>query len=511
MIFNKTPMNARRVVYGSFLVGTLLLGQSCMNLDSEVYDQASGDNFPSTPAELNAVIGSAYATLRGYNGSVFEIQEVTSDEIVVPTRGPDWFDEGAWQNLARHSWTPLNPGQSNGAWSFCYSGIANVNLNLVNLKDATTPGKETTIAELRAIRAFYYYLLADLFGNVPLITEDSPAGSPEQNTRAQIFTFVESELKAVIPNLTNAVSGATYGKFTRGAANALLAKLYLNAGVYTGTPRWADALAATDAVINSGLYSLVPNFFDNFAVQNDRNGSNKEVIMSIPYDKVLAGGMNFQMRILHYAQQGVFQLPSSPWNGFCSYADFYNSFANGDARKAMWLVGPQQGVDGKTIIYQDAVDGQTRELNYTPQINALERALQNQGVRPAKFQIQVNNNVNDQDNDFPLFRYSDVLLMKAEALLRLGRAGEALPLVNQVRTRASLPALTAAQLTLDELLAERGRELVFEGWRRSDQIRFGAFNKPWQFKPQSAATYNLMPIPAQQLSANSKLKQNPGY
>jgi hypothetical protein len=482
-----------------------------MNLDSEVYDRASGDNFPSTPAELNAVIGSAYAGLRGYNGDVFNMQEVSSDELVVPTRGPDWFDDGAWQNLARHSWTPLNPGAINGSWNFCYSGIANVNLNLTNLENVTTPGKETTIAELRTIRAFYYYLLMDLFGSVPLITEDSPAGSPDQSTRQQIFTFVESELKAAIPSLTNAVSGATYGRFTQGAANALLAKVYLNAGVYTGTPRWADALTATDAVINSGLYSLLPNFFDNFAVRNDQNGSSKEVIMAIPYDKVLAGGMNFHMRALHYAQQSYYQLGNSPWNGFCTYADFYSTFPAVDARRAMWLAGPQPGPDGKTIVYQDAVDGVSRDLNFTPEISALTRALQNQGVRPAKFQIQINNTLADQDNDFPLFRYADVLMMKAEALIRLGRAAEALPLVNQIRTRASLPALTAAQMTLPELLAERGRELAFEGWRRSDQIRFGTFNQAWQFKPVTAATFNIFPIPAQQLSANSKLKQNPGY
>jgi hypothetical protein len=504
-------MNARRVVYGSFLVGTLLLGQSCMNLDSEVYDQASADNFPSTQAELNAVIGSAYAGLRGYNGDVFNLQEVTSDEVVVPTRGPDWFDDGAWQNMARHSWTPVNPGAINGAWSFCYSGIANVNLNLTNLQGSTTPGIETTIAELRSIRAFYYYLLMDMFGRVPLITETSPSGSPEQVSRQEIFTFVENELKAAIPNLPNGAGGANYGRFTRGAGNALLAKVYLNAAVYTGTARWADALAATDAVINSGLYGLVTNFFDNFAVQNDRNGSSREVLMAIPYDKVLAGGMNFHMRILHYAQQSAFQLPSNPWNGFCSYADFYNKFSTGDTRKAMWLEGPQRGPDGQVIVYQDAVDGQQRELNYTPEISALTRALQNQGVRPAKFQIQVNNNVNDQDNDFPLFRYADVLLMKAEALVRLGRAGEALPLVNQVRSRANLPNLTAAQMTLTELLNERGRELAFEGWRRSDQIRFGTFNQPWQFKTTTDPKYNIFPIPAQQLSANSELDQNPGY
>jgi hypothetical protein len=170
---------------------------------------------------------------------------------------------------------------------------------------------------------------------------------------------------------------------------------------------------------------------------------------------------------LHYVQQSTYRLASTPWNGFCTIAEFYNSFPDNDVRKRMWLVGPQPGPDGQTLRYNDAVTGENNvPLNFTPAIASLERATQRDGVRAAKYEIQVGNNVNDQDNHFAIIRYADVLMMKAEAAFRLGQTGVALPLVNEVRRRAGLSDLTS--LSLDAILAERGREFAWEGWRRND-------------------------------------------
>ncbi|MCU0352807.1 MAG: RagB/SusD family nutrient uptake outer membrane protein [Cytophagales bacterium] len=504
----------KKIKITGIAVGFLLLTtlNSC-NLESTVFDSAPSDQFPRTEAELLSTVSSAYTNLGGYYGSPFEINGPSSDEIVVPTRGPDWDDQGSWRSLETHTWTPDRPGQTNGAWEFGFTGIVNANLGIsrINASTLEIDGKDRIVAELRVLRAFYYYVLCDLFGNVPIITEQSTGQNPAQNTRTEVYNFIVSELRAAIPLLRAGSGTAEYGRMTKGVAFTLLAKTLLNSQIFTGTARWAEVIPACDSVINSGAYALNPDFMSNFAVGNRNNpNARRENIMVVPYDGVRQGGNIFHMRTLHYAQQAQFQLASSPWNGFCTIAEFYNSFPDGDARKAMWLVGPQR-INGRVITYNDAVTGETAvPLDFRPTIAALERATQRDGVRSQKVEIQQGNNRTDQDNHMPIFRYADVLLMKAEALFRLGRSTEALPLVNSVRDRAGLPALTS--LTADELLAERGREFAWENLRRNDLIRFDRFaNGTWQFKPVTPRFRELFPIPTQQLARNPSLRQNTGY
>ncbi|WP_266202660.1 RagB/SusD family nutrient uptake outer membrane protein [Pontibacter kalidii] len=488
--------------------------QSCTDLDSEVFDQAEASKFPSTEAELLSTVGATYAELRGFFDPPLVLLEATTDELVVPTRGPDWFDNGAWQQMARHEWTPVSPGQINGSWEWGYRVIANANINLtaLNSSELDIEGKEAIVAEVRMLRAFAHFWMMDMFGNVPIITEETPPGSPTQNTREEVFAFVESEILAALPDLREGNTQELYGRFTKAAANTLLAKLYLNSEVYTGVPRWQEAIDAANAVIESPVtYMLVPDYLSLFAVDNGTNEATwVENIFTIPYDRVLAGGMNPQMRTLHYAQGAVYGLNTSPWNGFATRAEFYNLFSDNDQRQDIWLVGPQLDNSGDIITFTDAVDNQSKELIFTPEITSLERAFANEGVRNVKYEVQRNNNRTDQDNDFVVFRYADVLLMKAEALLRLGNTGEALDLVNQVRARAGVSPLSS--LTLDLLLEERGREFAWEGWRRNDLIRFGKFTQDtWEFKTNTQEHRRLFPIPAQQLASNPNLTQNPGY
>lgn len=493
-------------------IATMLLGvQACTDLDAEIFDQAEASRFPSNEQELLSTVGATYGRLRGYYDPVTVLNEATTDEMVVPTRGPDWFDNASWQQMAKHEWTPVSPGQINGSWEWAFGVVANSNINLAALNESqlAIEGKEAIVAEVRMLRAFAYFFLLDMFGNVPILTEDTPAGNPSQSMRPEVFAFVESEIKAAIPDLRDEKGPQMYGRFSRAAAYTLLAKLYLNAEVYTGTPRWQDALDATNAVINAEAgYSLNPNFLENFSVSNQN--IYQENIFTVPYDKILAPGMNWQMRTLHYSQGATYGLSSNPWNGFATRAEFYNKFSDEDQRKAIWLEGPQRDNSGNVITFVDAVDGANKPLNFTPQITSLERAFGNEGVRNVKYEVQVNNPRNSQDNDFVVFRYADVLLMKAEALLRLGNAGEALAAVNQVRARAGVAPFTT--LTLDMLLEERGRELAWEGWRRNDLIRYGRFTGgTWQFKGVTPSFRTLFPIPNQQLSNNPNLKQNPGY
>jgi hypothetical protein len=498
--------------FGVVLAGCMLLGaQSCTDLESEIFSQADSKNFPSNERELLSTIGGTYGELRNFIWAPWELIQSTTDEVVVPTRGPDWYDNGSWQQLAKHTWNPVSPGQINGAWNWGFTVIASANINIQALKESSlqVEGKETIVAELRMVRAFAYYWLCDMFGRVPILTEDTPAGNPPQNSRQEVFNFVESEIKAALPDLRNENTGVTYGRFNQAAANALLAKLYLNAEVFTGTARWQDAVAACDAVINSGQYSLNADFLANFAVNNDKNGSSKENIFVIPYDKTYADGQQQHWRTLHYALGGVYGMPGNPWNGWATRAEFYNTFTEDDKRKAMWLVGPQRNASGEIIRFKDAVDNVEKDLIFTPEITSLEKAFGNEGVRGLKYEVQRNNNRNGQDNDQAIFRYADVLLMKAEALVRLGNAGAALPLVNEVRERAGVPAFT--EVTLDNLYMERGRELAWEGWRRNDMIRFGKYDDPYQFKTDTDPNKNLFPIPSQQISTNPNLTQNPGY
>lgn len=492
--------------------------ESCSKVESKVYSNASADIFPSSEKDLLSLVGSAYGTLRGYYCSdLFTVSETNTDELVVPTRGSGWYDQGTWRQQAEHNWNPVSPSHINGAWEFCYSGIANINLNLANLKSSPiqVDGKDRILSELRTLRAFYYYLLCDLFGDVPLLLENSPAGNTAQSTRSQIFAFVEKEITESIGNLLEENSQKTYGKVTKGFANGLLAKLYLNAVVYTGVPQWSKCIAACDAVINSKMYNLVTDYLQLFKVNNNQNGSNLENIFVIPYDKTYATGNNIEMRTLPPGVQNKYGLNTDPWGGFCTYADFYNSFSNDDKRKSQWLEGPQYGSDGKILKLNDYVDGQMKDLVLTPEIDSFGRALLNQGVRSVKYEIQQNNTTTvNQDNDFVVLRYADILLMKAEAAFRSGDVTTAAGLIDQVRNRAGgLAPLNP--LTLDAILAERGRELGWENWRRNDLIRFGKWEDNWaaalNLKMRKEPYRRLFPIPTIQLSKNPALKQNPGY
>ncbi len=268
-------INLNKKIIATATLATFFVGmQACTDLDAEIYDRAEASKFPTNVGELRSIIGSTYAELRGFYDPVSVLNEATSDEMVVPTRGPDWFDNASWQQMAKHEWTPVSPGQINGSWEWAYRVIAKANINLVALEttqlEVSEAEKAVLTAELKVARAYAYFWLMDMFGNVPIITEDTPPGNPVANTRTEVFAFVEKDLTEALPNLEEGKStNLLYGRFTKGAANTLLAKLYLNAEVYTGTPKWQEAIAATDAIINSPAgYALNPDFLSNFAVNN---------------------------------------------------------------------------------------------------------------------------------------------------------------------------------------------------------------------------------------------------
>src|SRR3954465_6017913 len=344
---------------GRMTLGALLLCgpapiifSGCTNLTEVPQDALTPSNAFHTDAEVLAGVASVYANLRSTMDDRYNLSEITTDEIIVPTRGSDWYDNGRWLEIFKHTWNASSGSalaDMNGAWSNLFAGVARANLMIDVIQTAGGPTAEQTTAELRTLRAWYYYLLMDMFGNVPLVTGTKVEASPNLS-RDSIFKFIESELKATRELLPVSRPTDQNGRLTRGAADAILASLYLNAEVYTGTVtagglqkgpgRWADAIASADAVINSGQYALSADWRKNFTPDNH---DSKENIFFISNTDAQPGlGMNFPHRTPHYSQLNV---QGGRWNGFATVAETYNAFDLADARRNIFLVGQQVSFD----------------------------------------------------------------------------------------------------------------------------------------------------------------------
>lgn len=500
---------------------TLLLFFACTKLDTVVYDQVA--NFWNTPEQIAAGVAPAYAGLRSYPspiGGVFPLLELSSDEIIVPTRGADWNDGGVWKEMWKHTWTPSNYLVQDG-WRFIYNGIAQVNQILQTLESLDPKPKDLAaiVAELKTIRAFYHYLALDLFGNVPIVVSNNIALKELSNRpRTEVFTFVEKELLDNLPELNTEVSPRTYGRATQWFAQAILAKLYLNAVVFTGKPRWSECINACDAILNANQYLLEPAFFDNFRVANE---GSKESIFSIPYD-IQQGldGFWIQGATLHYNSRSTFGLLVGGINGFCTTAEYYALFDANDVRRKMFLVGQQyenQIQDAAHLQYDTEVN---LPLFFDPKITTFSSAdpkFRMAGARCSKWEFN-KESFGNMSNDFSIFRLADIVMMKTEAQYRNGNTATALATINQkingvsIRSRAGQADFRQSDLNLEGLLAERAREFSWEGLRRNDMIRLGHFNDARvPEKGISEAFRSLYPIPKPELDKNPFLKQNLGY
>ncbi|MBM3176951.1 MAG: RagB/SusD family nutrient uptake outer membrane protein [Bacteroidetes bacterium] len=528
-------------------LGLMFFAQSCTNLDEELYSDLAAENFFKSEAEYIAALGAAYSSFGGMGNhfGLWTMNELASDELVITTKGGDWYDGGVLIQLHEHNITIDNPIVGN-TWNFLYGGVNTCNRLLYQFQQLpASDGRDATIAELRAIRALWYYWLLDSFGNVPVVTDFTDTEAPASKTRAEVYAFVEKELNETIPLLSTAKDGTTYGRINKWAALAVRCKLYLNAGVYTGTPQWQKAADDAQAIINSGKYSLESSYKSNFAVNN--SGSNENIFV-YPYDKVFAGGFNWPMMTLHYASQGVYNFTAQPWNGYSAVEEFYNTYVNAtadtqfpevyggsdnpgtqgnvwkgtaiapaqgtqDSRISNFVVGPQFNADGTRASDPgaDSDDPDGAPLTFTPKINTIyPNGWRQGGARIGKYEYELGGTPN-MSNDFVILRYADILLARAEALWQLNNGNaESLSLVNQIRSRAGVTPF-AAPLTPEKLFAERGREMFAEMTRRQDLIRFGKFNKEWWAKNASDPKYKLFPIPKGARDVNPKLVQNPGY
>jgi len=541
------------------LLGVIVFMSSCTDLTEKVDNQVTSDQFFKTDQQFISALGDAYGALStwGSHNGWSSANEISSDEAIITQKGTDWFDGGIWIHAKRQNFQ-IEDAELSNAWTNLFSGVNSSNRlifqfqSLVKSGDVDADKAGKFISELKVLRGFYYYLLLDGWGNVPIVTSfaDAPENPSQPNSdfqqgRTAVFDFIVKEVKDNITEL-NPDAGSTYGRVNTWVAHMLLAKLYLNANVYRGLSNSSSeyqnylnmAVAECDSIINSGNYSLAANYKDNFSANN--SGS-PELIFVVPYDEVFLTGFNLDQMTLHYASQSTYNLNDQPWNGYAAMQETYDRYIDPnqnpgpqgnvigdmgdttkgtvDARLTNFIVGPQYDAQGNRLTDPGATDADPDgpPLTFTPHIEHLQpNGLRQAGARIGKFEIQQGAKAN-MNNDYPIFRYADVLLMKAEALWRLNNADhEALRLVNMIRKRAKVDSYTS--LNAQKILDERAREMFYEVIRRQDLIRFqgdkGAtkFNDPWTFKPKSTdAHVNVFPIPRDQLEANPNLVQNPGY
>jgi hypothetical protein len=513
-------------LYAAMFVAPVLFSVACTDLDEVPVSAITPDNFFKNEGEVIASLAGVYAQLRETLWGYYNTSQISSDEHIIPTRGQDWYDNGTWLELDKHQWAPNSPSALSGdaisgAWVQPFTGVVRANSLIENLEHVTILSKDSIAAEARALRAFYYYMLMDVFGGVPLVTDTELKTRP-RNTRIEIFDFIEDELKAVRMTLPVKRGDDQYGRITRGGADAILASLYLNAGVFRKDPATVSptsynscasvtidgvsacqlAINSADNILNSTAgYVLATDWRSNFTATNS---ASKENILVVNLLNATDLGMNFLYRALHYNQ-----LSPTPWNGFSTIADVYNQFDAADRRREIFLVGEQINFDNN----QPVTDrGGKDRLIFTVSIGNERAATEGEGARIAKWPSDPDHVSQDHGNDFAYFRLGEIYLIKAEAEFEMGNPGGALTLINELRRRVFDPDKDLTAIDRDVILQERLFELTAEAKRRMDLIRHGKFTRTWLFKPDvGQVKHLLMPIPQNQIDANPMLDQNPGY
>jgi starch-binding outer membrane protein, SusD/RagB family len=502
---------------------------SCSKLDERLNGQLTESEFNNLSgsggsADVNALLQSAYISLYdpySNQDQVFALNQHTTDETIGPTRGGDWDDGGTWRVMHTHQWDANHPYISTTYRNLLRTSFTATDILRFN------PSAQIA-AEARFLRAFTNFEVLDGFDQVPYRENTNDANEvPKVRKGSEALDYIIAEATAALQNLPD--NGPAF-QATKNAARVLLMKSYLNRGVYKNrqAPTFEKAdmdqvIALADQIIAQNKYSLTSNYFDVFAPNN--NQLSNELIFTLGNRDNAAPGSGRNGNGVMYSYHASLHY-SSPvpngggWNGFTTLSDFYDKFNATDKRreasypgvtdvhgiKVGFLIGQQFGPNGTVL-----KDRKGNNLVFKREVNILETdpvAIELNGIRVVKYVPDYGEQFPTR-NDWVFYRYADVLLMKAEALLRTNRAAEALAPVTLVRARAGLGPL--ASVTPDNLLDELGREFYWENHRRNDLIRFGKFLQPWQEKGQSDPSKLLFPIPNRSLAANPNLVQNPGY
>ena len=544
-----------------FLLLAALSMTSCLDehpkdqLDEDAIYGSASDIYINAVASLYNYIGGANESegIQGTCRGIYDYNTLTTDEAMIPIRGGDWYDGGLWNAMYQHRWTADDQSLYD-TWKYIYKVIvlANKSLDIISSKSVllSAAQQEEYRAEVRAIRAMYYYYAMDMFGRVPLVlSTDEQRYSSQfqgQTDRSSVFHFVFQELQQVLPSLPDQHSnkeGNYYGRITQPVVNFLLAKLALNAEIYmyddwtqgyANRPKGSDihfSVPAADASSHGGdkelnawetcIYYCDKLAEEGYVLESDdafnfstHNETSKENIFTIPMDKnIYTNQFHYLFRSYHYTHGGALGWGSE--NGTCATistmkANHYGE-ADEDARCKMNFVAGVVKVDGHELLMDNG-----KPLEYQPfevaQNLTNSKFIKTAGARMAKYEVDRTSYMDGklQSNDIVLFRYADALLMKAEAKVRNGENGD--EELNRIRARVGMPYRKA---TLDNILEERLLELVWEGWRRQDLIRFGKFTGAYDLRTplqgESSGYTTVFPIPQKCIDLNSELVQNKGY
>ena len=489
----------------------MLSSLSCTDLNEKVYSNIPLDKFFNSEKDVLMNAGRAYTKLQSYpeEFSLWTLNEIASDEMVAPGRDDGFvWDGGRWDQIQKHNVLPTNKILTL-AWGFVFEGISACNevLYETQISPIEFDGKDKIMAEIKVLRALFYYWAMDNWGNIPYSIDFTDKTLPTQKGRAYIYNFLVTEIYDNIDKLQQMPDASYYGRVTQGMAYTLLAKIYLNANEWVGEDHWQDAIDACDHVISTNAYQIEDDYFTNFKVHNENSVEN---IFVIPMNSIFTKDNFYWYTLtLNDASRATFDFKGAMWDEFVLEPGFLDKYDDIDVRKKSFLFGQQKDKNGVDIV----IDGEP--FIYTPTIANYMSRKKWEGARCCKYEYQPNLEyyVNDMENDYVIFRYADVLMTKLEALHRLGRESEILADANfmKIRTRAGLTAYTLSDITDAELLNELGREFAWEGHRRQDQIRFGVWGATWWSKPASGPNAKLFPIPQSALNANKNLVQNLGY
>lgn len=544
-----------------FLLLAALSMTSCLDehpkdqLDEDAIYGSASDIYINAVASLYNYIGGANESegIQGTCRGIYDYNTLTTDEAMIPIRGGDWYDGGLWNAMYQHRWTADDQSLYD-TWKYIYKVIvlANKSLDIISSKSGLLSAvqQEEYRAEVRAIRAMFYYYAMDMFGRVPLVlSTDEQRYSSQfqgQTDRSSVFHFIFQELQQVLPSLPDQHSnkeGNYYGRITQPVVNFLLAKLALNAEIYmyddwtrgyANRPKGSDihfSVPAADASSHGGdkelnawetcIYYCDKLAEEGYVLESDdafnfstHNETSKENIFTIPMDKnIYTNQFHYLFRSYHYTHGGALGWGSE--NGTCATistmkANHYGE-ADEDARCKMNFVAGVVKVDGHELLMDNG-----KPLEYQPfevaQNLTNSKFIKTAGARMAKYEVDRTSYMDGklQSNDIVLFRYADALLMKAEAKVRNGENGD--EELNRIRARVGMPYRKA---TLDNILEERLLELVWEGWRRQDLIRFGKFTGAYDLRTplqgESSGYTTVFPIPQKCIDLNSELVQNKGY
>lgn len=543
-------MNKKIIIFG-IILSALMISSCVKDLDVTPKDPTKilAGNLGDDPAYMKMALGKLYASFiisgQGANGgddiaasdgnffttmrALWNLQEITTDEAICA-----WGDVGI-ADLNTQTWSPGNPFLT-ALYQRLALSITYANDFINKAQEHSGANSDRYVAEARFLRALAYYWAIDLFGQFPFITEEDGVGKffPEIGTRSDIFNYIESELLDIENKL--GAPKFSYPQADQAAAWMLLARLYLNAEVYTGTPRWDDCKIYCDKVISSNVYSLATDYRQNFSADNDGR-HNPEMIFAWEQDGIHVQGYVGTTFIIESSSDATY-LRAEDYHGLTS-----NTNWNGNRARIQFLA---KMVDTLDVYNNQPIPATDPTLSLSPDKRVFLMIKKSRNIpspsasgdygigvykftaRNADGTLPANYNTAFACTDFPVFRLADAYMMRAEALYRKGGDANidlAVADINKIRERAygnTSGNITAADLNLDFIIDERGREFYYEAQRRTDLIRFGKFTGGdylWQWKggayagASTSAHLNLFPIPGDELSSNPNYNgvNNPGY